>query len=323
VGYDLLTGVSGGDGGGASDTGGSLGAGGVNGGGQSTERDAAVGGTAGDASVDATTDVVEIPDGRAGGSGGTAPRDAASSPDAANAGDADVCAAPALPPDYCTTIPRLHGPPVIDGALDCGVTLRAFDPLGWNGPTAIPSGQSASYAIAYRADGLYFFLTFTDSTRVPAQAGDEVWRGDGVEMYVDADGVFSAPPAFDNPGTRQIQVAAPADDMTNQTRAELFTWGFDGTRVPWTAPRFVSKPTPTGYVIEAFVTAEELAIPAWSLAAGMTVGTNLGVNVSDPDTSTYQAPDGYRLGQYFVHLADNGNPPFADVAAFCLPTLAP
>jgi hypothetical protein len=194
--------------------------------------------------------------------------------------------------------------------------------VGWNVATPIPPDTATRFAAAYREDGLYVFVEVSDSTRIPALPADEVWRGDGIEIYVDADGVYAAPPAFDNPGTRQIQAAAPVDAVTNSTRGEVYTWGFAGTRVPWTS-NFVVVPTPTGYALEAFITVTELAIPAWTLNAGSTIGFDLGINVSDPDTTTYAAPDGHRLGQYFLNLTAGGTPPFFDVGAFCLPTLAP
>ena len=59
------------------------------------------------------------------------------------------------------------------------------------------------------------------------------------------------------------------------------------------------------------------------IAAGAIIGFDLGINVSDPDTTTYAAPDGHRLGQYFFNVTAGGTPPFFEVGAFCLPTLAP
>jgi hypothetical protein len=243
----------------------------------------------------------------------------------ADGGDAATCRPPGSAPDYCVTVPRLPAPPVIDGELDCGVLLRTLVPVGWNNLTVpLPADSGADYAVAYRPEGLYFYFAVRDGTRVPAKLVDEVWRGDGLELYVDADGTFAQSPKFDNPGTRQIQVAAPVDASTPSLRGELFTWGFAGTREPWTS-HFVSVPTATGYAVEAFVTAAELQIPSWTLTEGERVGLNLGVNVSDPTDTTYEASDGYRLGQYFLRLAstDAALPPFFDVDAFCLPTLAP
>ncbi len=240
-------------------------------------------------------------------------------------GASDAACVPAGPaPDCCTLVPKLPAPPVIDGVLDCGLELRTLAPAGWNGTDPLPPSNTAEFAVGYRPDGLYFFVHVTDPNRVPPKIGDEAWRGDGVEMYVDTDGVFAAAPAFDDPGTRQVQVAAPIDSLTSSTRGELYTCGNTGSRVAWTAPRFIAVPTPDGYDVEAFVTAEEIGVASWTLAPGSRVGMDLGVNVSDPDTSTYEAADGYRAGQYFVRVAnaDAGLPgPFQNVAAFCTPLL--
>jgi len=236
--------------------------------------------------------------------------------------DADGCVSRGPAPDYCSAIPALGAPPVIDGVLDCGLSLRPLVPQGWTGPSPLPSDVSATYAVGYRPDGLYFYVVVVDPTRIPPRLGDEAWRGDGIELYVDADGVFTAPPAFDDPGTRQAEITAPVDAVTPSTRAQLYVWM--GARSDWTSPNFIAVPTPTGYAVEAFVAAAELGLATWKLSAGARVGMDLAINVSDPSTSAYDPNDGYRLGQYFLRVTTGSNPPpFSNVDAFCLPTLGP
>ncbi|HVU04520.1 MAG TPA: sugar-binding protein [Polyangiaceae bacterium] len=236
--------------------------------------------------------------------------------------DADGCVPVGPAPEYCSTIPALRAPPVIDGALDCGLSLRPLVAQGWTAPSPVPSEVSATYAVGYRPDGLYFYVVVVDPTRIPPIAGDEAWRGDGVELYVDADGVFTAPPDFDDPGTRQVEIAAPVDAVTPSARAQLYVWM--GARSDWTSSNFIALPTSTGYVVEAFVGAAELGVSTWKLSPGARVGMDLAINVSDPTTSAYDANDGYRLGQYFLRVTTGSNPPpFSNVDAFCLPTLGP
>jgi hypothetical protein len=261
----------------------------------------------------AITDAASATDGAASTSdGGTA--------DAGGDAATQACRPTGAAPDYCQQIPALPATPVIDGVLDCGLTLRALVPQGWTGPSTIPADASAEYAVAYRPDGLYFYVVVRDSTRIPPKLGDEAWRGDGVELYVDSDGVYAAAPAFDDPGTRQVEIAAPVDSQTPSRRAQLYVW--QGARTDWTSSSFIAVPTADGYAVEALVTAPDLGIPSWTLSQGARVGMDLAVNVSDPTTGSYATGDGYRLGQYFLNVTTGSNPPpFSNVSAFCAPTL--
>jgi hypothetical protein len=242
-------------------------------------------------------------------------------PDAA--GDAASRCVPPTVPDYCVDVPPLAAAPAIDGRLDCGLAMREVAPLGWNGKDSGPPEVSAEYAVGYRPDGLYFFVRVHDTTRIPADLTEQAWQGDSVELYVDDDGTFAAPTAYDEPGSRQLQVTAPVDGTTASTRGELVVPTNSGPREPWTAPRFGAFPTPDGYVVEAFVTGAELGLPTWTLTSGGHIGMDLGINVSYDDPTFIEPSQGHRLGQFFVNLASSGNPgPFANAGAFCLPTLS-
>src|SRR5688572_20183599 len=54
--------------------------------------------------------------------------------------------------------------------------------------------------------------------RNPADPNDHVWRGDGVEIYIDHDAVFAEPSTYDNPGTFQFIAGAPTNDSDPSTR---------------------------------------------------------------------------------------------------------
>jgi hypothetical protein len=179
----------------------------------------------------------------------------------------------------------------------------------------MPIDATAEFAIAWRPDGIYFFLSVTDPTLVPAAATDDNWKGDGVELYVDSDGTFGAPPNYDDPGTRQIVIGVPAP--TSRTSV----WLKQGYLSEWTGGKFVSAVRPGGYVVEAFVTAQDLGLATWSLAKGDHVGIDLGINVSFR-TATQTGSAGHRLGQYFLRASWAGNLfPYFNVNAFCTPTL--
>jgi hypothetical protein len=227
--------------------------------------------------------------------------------------------------DYCATIPFLPDVPVIDGTPDCAISLHDLTPVGWTGGATAPDA-SAEYAVAWRPDGLYFFVRVHDPSLVPAEPSELSWQGDEVELYMDSDGVYTAPPAYDNPGARQITITAPSTALSSVARAQLWFPG-SVTIVDWTSTAFRAYGEPDGYVVEAFVTGPDLGLGSLALSAGGLVGMDLSIGVSYPsDRGADAGGGGNRLGQYFLRVASpdagGGIPPF-DPRAFCRPTLAP
>ncbi len=242
----------------------------------------------------------------------------------ADAMDGSACSVAAVA-DYCTTLPFLPGPPVIDGTPDCALSLHGLTPVDWTGD-ATPPDASAEFAVAWRPDGLYFFVRVHDPSLVPAEPSEFSWEGDEVELYMDSDGTYTAPPAYDNPGARQFTIAAPPDAQSSVARAQVWYPGFVGT-ADWTSTEFRAYGTPDGYVVEAFVTGPDLGLGTLALAEGGEVGMDLSIGVSYPtDRGADAGNPGNRLGQYFLHVADadagGGIPPF-DPRAFCRPALGP
>ncbi|HVU01619.1 MAG TPA: hypothetical protein VHE30_07705 [Polyangiaceae bacterium] len=229
-------------------------------------------------------------------------------------------------PDYCEGLPFLPSPPVIDGVPECGLVLRPLTPVGWTGGATAPDA-SADYAIAWRPDGIYYFVRVRDPSLVPAAPERQNWQGDCVELYADDDGDYVAPPAYDDPGSRQLVVAAPPPPLTSDTRGQLWAFGVGGP-VEWTSSLFGSFATSDGYVVEALVVAADLSLSSLSLVSGAHVGVDLSVGVSFPtDQGPDAGPADNRLGQYFLRTGalDGGTtvlPPF-DVRAFCRPALMP
>ena len=242
--------------------------------------------------------------------------------------DAGRCP-PRLTHDFCEALPELADEPVLDGELDCGPQLRELPQRGWTGMRALPADQRARYAVAWRPNGLYFYVEVDDPQRLPATALEgKPWCGDGVELYADADGRFTAPPAYDDPGTMQLLAAAPAQltsferapDVRFHTRSEEDVGEWNGTR-------HGTWPRADGYVLEGFVTAEELALPELNLSAGDHVGIDVAINVSVTGSDqTSQGDCGFRAGQYFLRVASEPCTtetcrPYKNVAAFCTPLL--
>lgn len=263
--------------------------------------------TKADASM--TTDAAVTPD-------SSTPEDAATEPDSGPS-----CTTVTL--DYCTTLPALAEPPTLDGVLDCGPALIDLPANGWNSKGTLPSDNHARYAVAWRPDGLYFYVEVDDTLRLPALASDvDPWCGDGVELYADADGVYVSAPDYDDPGAIQLLATAPARDASTALAVDARYHTRTAQRVgDWAASRHVSVPRDNGYALEAFVAAADLDLTTWSLAAGGKVGFDIAINVSVTDESQkYEC--GYNLGQYYLRLTrvpcstDNCRP-YSNAAAFC------
>jgi hypothetical protein len=231
------------------------------------------------------------------------------------------------PADYCASIPKISAIPVIDGAIDCGLVVQSFPPAGWfeTSGQPLPSYVGTRFAAAWHPAGLYVYVEIDDISLYPAAVSPGMlFCGDSAEIYVDTDGTFSAAPTYDTPGTRQFLARAPMSGGQRESTGESFSMQ---TRIEtWRAAGFGTWARPGGYVLEAFITAEDLDIGALDFVAGGKIGLDLGVNVSTADGSPSEC--GTRIGQYFLRdQATTSVPcygrPYCDVRAFCTPMLLP
>ena len=117
---------------------------------------------------------------------------------------------PSAVTDFCNEVPPLAADPVIDGVLECGVTLTPLTPVAWTGMVAIPAGYSAQYAIGWRPTGLYVFFSVTTPQYTPDQTVTQIYCGDALEFDVDTDGMFAVAGRYDNPGTIHLFAASPS-----------------------------------------------------------------------------------------------------------------
>jgi hypothetical protein len=235
-----------------------------------------------------------------------------------SAGDANLPSAQLL----CEEIPALSSEPTIDGALEPELSLYSWLTEDTKSTRA---GVSANVSIAYRPDGVYFFVSVVDPTRDPAPLDAASYCGDGVELYADDDGSIAAPPAYDRPGTMQLVVAAPVDDTSSATRGERFLYPGSGDAVElgtWASSRFVSVPTPSGYTVEALIAAEDLDLATWALAPAGEIGWNLSLNIGGPEPAGIDACTS-RSQQVHFRLASTGTctAPYCNASAFCSATL--
>lgn len=255
-------------------------------------------------------------DGSADATGGMDAAVEASAPADSSAEDAP-CAYAAVT-DYCTTIPALSAPPLIDGVLDCGPVLATMTAEGWTGTPPLPSGNSASIAAGWRPDGLYVFVAVTTPAVIPADPGTPPFDGAGVEIFVDSNGMYPNAPQYDDPGAIQLVAEAPGAGASSAAVGEGYRNAVD--QGPWASTQFATFPTASGFVLEAFVAAADLGLASWSLASGAQVGFDVAVDVSYTSAATTGA-QGHRAGQYYLNVgvAPIG-PPYDDPRAFCTST---
>ena len=223
---------------------------------------------------------------------------------------------PSSTTNYCSSLPPLAAAPVIDGVLDCGPTLVSMTPLGWNGTGSLPSGNSASIAVAWRPNGLYFFVAVVTPDVIPADSGNPPFYGSGVEVYVDdADPTSSSYPS---PGAIQLVAKAPSGGSSVSVGE-----GYRDTNAiqAWAASEFATYPTSAGFNLEGFVSASDLGVSSWTLASGNQIGFDIAVDVSFTNT-TSMSGQGHRAGQYFLSVGSGVGAPYTDPRSFCAPTLA-
>lgn len=222
--------------------------------------------------------------------------------------------------DYCFQLPSLAAPAVIDGILDCGLPLLPLAPVGWNGTDALPAWHSAAIAVAWRSDGLYFYAEVRGQTPTPHPAGQPIWCGDAVQLYVDADGLVNPGGSYDAPGAVQFIIAAPSEPGATP-EAERFVRG--ASQGTWMTSALQVLTLSDGYAVEVFVTAADLGLPSWSpqRQLGLNVAIDVAGSGSEPTLRC-----GLQLGQYFLQVAPqrggscNGEP-WCDTRAFCTPEL--
>jgi hypothetical protein len=84
---------------------------------------------------------------------------------------------------------RRAAPPQIDGnlsewgALPNSISEIVFRPENWSGP----ADQSVAYALAWDAANLYLAAHVTDDVHAQTQLGDQIYKGDSLEILLDAE----------------------------------------------------------------------------------------------------------------------------------------
>lgn len=229
------------------------------------------------------------------------------------------------PPDYCASIPARQGAPVIDGTLDYqDLALESISSAPWVAGETVPPGNAARFAVAWLPAALYIYIEVDDPERRPAPLDAQPWAGDGVSLYLDSDARLVNPPLYDMPGTVQLVVSAPVDEVTPSTRSEVYVQ--TSTRGPWMSSRFRAVPRSGGYNFEALITGADLMLSgAWLLASGSRIGFDFSINASGAEgVPGRDRMGGTRVGEYGLNIkrSQGGCPgPWCDATMLCTPVL--
>jgi hypothetical protein len=224
--------------------------------------------------------------------------------------------------DYCAALPALSKVPVIDGELDCGPALVTLEGVGWTGPESSPVNHKTSFAAAWREDGLYVYVQVRGQVPVPHPADQPIFCGDGIELYIDADGDVDKAGNYNKSGAVQLVVSAPSTQEGLTLDAERFLNGI--SQGVWLSNGIKTVMSSDGYDLEAFITAGDLGLGEWpsSGRVGFDIAINLGGDSNGADPNC-----GSRLGQYFLRVTSPSKAcsgaPWCDTRAFCIAQLTP
>ncbi|MDD5424400.1 MAG: sugar-binding protein [Candidatus Omnitrophica bacterium] len=146
--------------------------------------------------------------------------------------------------------------------------------------TASVDKGSAKFYMLYDKENLYLAAAVDDDIVMGDQSGVDIWRDDGVELWIDAKGdadVFNNMPF--NPGCYQINIAP----LTKDGKAGVYVYRNINTRPLADAIRAASKvssdPKRSGYSVEAAIPIS--AVNGLELREGKVLGVNFSITDKD------------------------------------------
>lgn len=187
-----------------------------------------------------------------------------------------------LVPDPASAVAvRVAEPRSIDGDLEewegvpsTASAFRVFRAAGWDGTEDL----TAAWRLGWDADHLYIGVDVEDDVHVQTQTGNQIFRGDSVELQIDTEPARDA--ASVNAETFQI-ILSPGDFAGLPPSAFRFQ-GTEGGRLvdaPGHSIRVAARRTAGGYQLEATIPWRDLDLAP---SAGMRLG--LALNANDNDT---------------------------------------
>jgi hypothetical protein len=177
---------------------------------------------------------------------------------------------------------QLPVPPAIDGDLSewsviaaTESSFRVYSHSSWDGSDDV----SAAWRLAWDANNLYIGVSVTDDAHVQNQTGNQIFRGDSVDMQFDTDkeGDFG-----DGLSPDDFQITFSPGDFAGLPPSAFRFQGTSNGRIldaPGGNQVTVSaQPTALGYNLEAAIPWSDLSLTP---SSGLVIG--LALNVSDND----------------------------------------
>jgi hypothetical protein len=197
---------------------------------------------------------------------------------------------PQPPPAADVVAPRLAAPPTIDGdAADW------IGPPTYSSPYVVFTGDewdgsddlAAAWQVGWDDANLYLIVHVADEVHVQTQTGNTTFRGDSIELQIDADRAGDYGPAV-SPDDFQINLS-PGDFAGIAPSAFRFQGTRGGEMRDATTPHGImvaATPDGTGYVIEAAIPWSDLNLAP---SPGLVIGLAVNVNENDsPGTAAQE-----------------------------------
>jgi hypothetical protein len=194
----------------------------------------------------------------------------------------DFATPPQPPPASDVVAPRATTQIIVDGnaAEWAGIPVYSsphivFTGDAWDGSDDL----AASWQMAWDDQTLYLIANVADDVHAQNQLGNQTFRGDSIELQVDADRAGDYGPTL-SPDDFQLALS-PGDFNNVPASAFRFQGTASGSMLDATTPHGIvvaAIPSGAGYVLEAAIPWRDLNITP---SAGLVIG--LAVNVNDND----------------------------------------
>jgi hypothetical protein len=189
---------------------------------------------------------------------------------------------PQLPPPASDVVAPRAAAPAIDGDAAEWASLPVYSSphLVFTGDTWDGSDDlAAAWQVSWDDANLYLVVNVADDIHAQSQTGNQTFRGDSVELQIDADRAGDYGPSI-SPDDFQLSLS-PGDFAGIAPSAFRFQGTNGGEMRDAAAPHGIivaARPSSGGYVLEAAIPWRDLGITP---AAGLVIG--LAVNVNDND----------------------------------------